>query len=414
MNPKETYNICDSLPEVVQKNKTNVVDLYDIIGNFTGTFVMSKYYNHRDIVVYNGSQYYCIAEGFTATKSPDTDPDNWILYIAKGETGATGATGETGPVGPQGPKGATGETGPVGPQGPKGETGETGPQGPMGPQGPQGPKGATGETGPVGPQGPKGETGETGPQGPMGPQGPQGPKGDTGSATVDVDSLNGLLSGSNGIEIAKNTTGDKVNIKGAIPITVQFTKLTETIGQYTVTLRPNVDIPTGPYSDWKFVCDNTDSYYDFIGFHLNGASEATSKLLYAEGPNGNVKTINGESIYGSGDITVGGSVSLYRHSIVLYKNNEGKPEYCSFNFYSSSNLQVASLNDLITLCGGKGRIAASGWSGSTHIMQIEIGTTIADSSIYCIPNQLTSQIIPVHYGMSGLEYDTIEDTVTTV
>ena len=103
MNPKETYNICDSLPEVVQKNKTNVVDLYDIIGNFTGTFMMGKYYNKRDIVVYNGSQYYCIAEGFTATKSPDTDPNNWILYLAKGETGATGATG------PEGPKGETGD-----------------------------------------------------------------------------------------------------------------------------------------------------------------------------------------------------------------------------------------------------------------------------------------------------------------
>ena len=92
MNPKETYNICDSLPEVVQKNKTNVVDLYDIIGNFTGTFMMGKYYNKRDIIVYNGSQYYCIAEGFTATKSPDTDPDNWILYLAKGETGEKGTS----------------------------------------------------------------------------------------------------------------------------------------------------------------------------------------------------------------------------------------------------------------------------------------------------------------------------------
>ena len=357
MNPKETYNICDSLPEVVQKNKSNVIDLYDIIGNFRGNFVIDKYYNHRDIVVYNGSQYYCIAEGFTATKSPDTDPDNWTLYLAKGQTGSTGVTGETGPQGPKG------------------------------------------ETGPQGPQGPKGETG---------PQGPQGPKGDTGSATMDVDSLNGLLSGSNGIEIAKNTTGDKVNIKGAIPITVQFTKLTETIGQYTVTLRPNIDIPTGPYADWKFVCDNVGSYYDFIGFHLNGASEATSKILYAEGPNGNVKTILGKSIYGSGNI------DLYRHSIVLYKNNEGKPEYCSFNFYSSSNLQVASLNDLITLCGGKGRISASGWSGATHIMQIEIGTTIENSSIYCIPSQFTSQVTPVRYGISDLGYNIIEDTVTTV
>ena len=113
MNPKETYNICDSLPEVVQKNKTNVLDLYDIIGNFTGTFVIGKYYNNRDIVVYNGSQYYCIAEGFTASKTPDVDDKNWVLYLLKGEKGdigATGATGETGPQGPQGPKGETGET----------------------------------------------------------------------------------------------------------------------------------------------------------------------------------------------------------------------------------------------------------------------------------------------------------------
>lgn len=213
MNPKETYNICDSLPEVVQKNKTNVVDLYDIIGNFTGTFVMDKYYNKRDIVVYNGSQYYCIAEGFTASKTPDTDPDNWTLYLAKGETGATGATGATGP---------------------------------------------------------------------------QGPKGDTG----DVD--------------------------------------------------------------------------------------------------------------------------LYRHSIVLYKNNEGKPEYCSFNFYSSSNLKVDSFDKLITLCGGKGRIIANGWSGANTIMQIEIGTTTTDSYIYCKPSQISQQSVPVNYSTYDLGYNTFEDTVTTV
>ena len=96
MNSKKTYNCYDSLPEVVQKNKENVLDLYDVIGNFTGTFAMGKYYNQRDIVVYNGSQYYCIAEGFTSSKTPDTDPDNWVLYLAKGQTGATGAKGDTG------------------------------------------------------------------------------------------------------------------------------------------------------------------------------------------------------------------------------------------------------------------------------------------------------------------------------
>lgn len=145
MNPKETYNICDSLPEVVQKNKTNVIDLYDIIGNFTGTFVMGKYYNKRDIVVYNGSQYYCIAEGFTTSKTPDVDDKNWILYILKGEKGDIGATG------------------PIGPKGDKGDTGATGAKGETGSQGIQGPVGATGATGPIGPQGIQGIQGPVGP-----------------------------------------------------------------------------------------------------------------------------------------------------------------------------------------------------------------------------------------------------------
>lgn len=49
--------------------------------------------------------------------------------------------------------------GPTGPQGPTGATGATGPQGPAGATGPQGPQGIQGETGP---------TGATGPQGPQG------------------------------------------------------------------------------------------------------------------------------------------------------------------------------------------------------------------------------------------------------
>lgn len=166
-----------------------------------------------------------------------------------------------------------------------------------------------------------------------------------GGSSVDADTLSNLLAGSNGIGIAKNAAGDKVNIKGAIPITVQFTQLTETIGQYTVTLKPDVDMPTGPYANWKFVCDYINSYYDFIGFHLQGASEATSKLLYAEGPSNNVKTLFGnQSIYGSGNI------DLYRHNVWLTAVSGSQTICdCVFTVISSSNTVIDSLTDLFSV-----------------------------------------------------------------
>lgn len=277
MNPKETYNICDSLPEVVQKNKTNVVDLYDIIGNFTQTFVMDKYYNHRDIVVYNGSQYYCVAEGFTATKTPDTDPDNWTLYLAKGETGATGATGETGP------------------------------------------------------------------QGPQGPTGPQGPKGDTGSATIDVDSLNGLLSGGNGIEIAKNTSGDKVEVKlSNSGFTIGDT--VGTVNNQTITLNPN-DENSGAcisvnYNGSMVYTKITPSNIIFV--NPGGTTYALTT--------GDVKTIFGQSIKGSGNI------DLYRHTVKVSVTGGT----ITFSEISSNNLLIDSLDKAKTVFGNSFEFNAYG------------------------------------------------------
>lgn len=75
----------------------------------------------------------------------------------------------------KGEKGDRGETGPIGPQG------EVGPQGPIGETGPQGPKGDKGDTGAQGPQGERGPQGEIGPIGPQGPKGDKGEKGETGA-----------------------------------------------------------------------------------------------------------------------------------------------------------------------------------------------------------------------------------------
>lgn len=91
----------------------------------------------------------------------------------QGATGATGPAGQSayavavaagfvgteeqwlaslvGPQGPQGIQGPQGATGPQGPQGIQGETGLTGATGAQGPQGIQGDAGATGATGPAGP-----------------------------------------------------------------------------------------------------------------------------------------------------------------------------------------------------------------------------------------------------------------------
>lgn len=386
--------------------------------------------------------------------------------------GPRGERGERGYQGIQGPVGPTGATGPIGPQGPQGI------QGPVGPAfNVQGTLTSTAQLPtPTAEMQDKGYcyripdansvphiwivqgSNEVGPFswvdiGVAGIQGQPGPAGvgiDTltevdftlGNRNIQYDTIDGIkisstgrftyqggnrdatfklavpIIGDNGITIEKQANAQMVVVKTPIKIDEAITTPTPnpTVQNATVEFTPipsdsAFDVYDTTYKFYKGSTNQDQGFYTFEGYHIShSVTEPTSKLLYYDGPLGNVKTLfgNQQSIYGSGNI------DLYRHSIVLYKNNEGKPEYCSFNFYSSSNLKVASLTDLITLCSGKGRIAANGWSGATVIMQIEIGTTIANSHIYCVPTQFSPQITPVTYGISDLGYNIIEDTVTTV
>lgn len=116
-------------------------------------------------------------KGLNDTPDSYTGKAGKVLAVKSDVSGLEFISPQSGPTGPQGP---AGPTGPQGPQGPTGQTGATGPQGPAGPTGPQGPQGVKGDTGATGPQGPQGLQGPTGPQGNDGPQGPAGPMGATG------------------------------------------------------------------------------------------------------------------------------------------------------------------------------------------------------------------------------------------
>ena len=122
--------------------------------------------------------------------------------------------------------------------------------GPQGPTGPQGPQGEQGETGPVGPTGPQGDKGDKGEQGPVGAQGDKGAVGPRGEA---------------GVTGPIGPTG---------PQGVQGTIDTATLEQINTSIS-------------------------------NLQNDKQDKLVSGE----NIKTINGESILGQGDMVISGGTS---------------------------------------------------------------------------------------------------------
>ena len=194
------------------------------------------------------------------------------------------------PKGDKGDKGDAGDTGPQGPKGDKGDAftyadftaeqlaalkGEKGDTGATGPQGPQGEKGLKGDTGDTGPQGPKGDTGATGPQGPKGEQGPMGPQGEHGPQGDQGNS--GVYVGSGdmpeGYNVQIDPTGEAID-----------SVLTDADKQELVqAVKDNISVPT-----------KTSQLQNDSGFLTEHQK---------------LKTINGQSIVGSGNIEIQGGSS---------------------------------------------------------------------------------------------------------
>lgn len=258
---------------------------------------------------------------------------------------------------------------------------------------------------------------------------PQGPKGDKGdSATIDANILNGLLSGSNGIAIAKNAAGDKVEAKLAIPesgpITFENTRVprpavlinvgqggpphagglscSREVGGETTNVGPaGISISDGSIT--LSINLANDSFINYTG--TDGMP--LGDVLIGGGPKGNVKTLFGnQSIYGSGNI------DLYKHNLhIVGTTSETTDIYCQIT--SSNNLNIDSLTDLQTILADNECVCAFGiarvWSDATRT-----ACGISKTHVYAIEGSgiiHTATWQTVSNNSNGL---TFTDTVTTV
>lgn len=179
---------------------------------------------------------------------------------------------------------------------------------------------------------------------------PQGPKGDKGdSATIDANTLLALLSGSNGIVIAKNTAGDRAEVKlSNNGFTIGDTAGTD--NNQTITITPKGD--------------NDGAY---IKVSYNGSmvyTQITPSGVVVVNPGGTeygltsktVKTLFGnQSIYGSGNI------DLYKHNLIISQGSTESDRMCVYcQILSSNNLNISSLADFQTIVKENEFIPATG------------------------------------------------------
>lgn len=130
----------------------------------------------------------------------------------------------------------------------------------------------------------------------------------SGDTTIDADTLNGLLSGGRGIEVVKNATGDKVNVTLSNnitlgpPVPLQGKTSSLTIMTFGGSKPVYISLDDNGIST-LFATPNTLETISVINIVEDGIKYVdSSEVTYNYLREGNVKTVNGQSIYGSGDI----------------------------------------------------------------------------------------------------------------
>lgn len=228
------------------------------------------------------------------------------------------------------------------------------------------------------------------------------------SGSIDADTLNGLLSGTNGVTISKSTSGDKVEISGS-ELVQTYTPTTGTYVYATHSTDQNLHIA---------VSNNSATPSAIVQRTSTGTIKAAAPVTNTDVVNlkyfkdnalasNNVKTLFGnQSIIGSGNI------DLYLHKIFFRgQPSGGAPILCAFNLISSNNIQVDSLTDLKTLLGNSFMIAAPTYQLTNGNDFAVIGSNISETGIFA-PRQLIEDDVsaPMMVWPSG---DWV-DVVTTV
>lgn len=217
----------------------------------------------------------------------------------------------------------------------------------------------------------------------------------SGGGTIDVDTLIALLLGSNGIAIAKNTAGDKVEVKIPNEITISNSQGMAKLSPQTISL-----------------------FYepDNVSFLIDGLADGMYKTRGSEQQwylhQGNVKTLFGnKSIYGSGNI------DLYRHTVWFTRvSGSSTIADCVLTFISSSNTAINSLNSLFSvikpMVSSGGTYPANGRVYNTNNSKYYTATRIYPTSdggiIANIPDE------EKWFSWNTLGTLTFQDKVTTV
>lgn len=229
-----------------------------------------------------------------------------------------------------------------------------------------------------------------------------------GGGSIDADTLNGLLSGTNGVTISKSTSGDKVEISGS-ELVKTYTPTSGTYVYATHSTDQNLHI---------VVSNNSATPSAIVQRTSTGTIKAAAPVTNTDVVNlkyfkDNALTSNSvKTLFGNQSIIGSGNIDLYLHKIFFRgQPSGGAPILCAFNIISSNNIRVDSLTDLKTLLGNSFMLAAPTYQLTNGNDFAVIGSNITEAGIYA-PRQLIEDDVsaPMMVWPSG---DWV-DVVTTV
>ena len=161
--------------------------------------------------------------------------------------------------------------------------------------------------------------------------------------SVDPDSLLSVIEGSNGLSVSKNTAGDKVVIQPSDPISLSLGNSAGITMGFTV-------------KNANFAQQYARMGYAGIDIYTNSVARKVIRYNKIQDIDGNgthdyvredkLKTINGNSLYGSGDMSVGDKEYKVQFGDAIQGSQLTPPGYSTVINTSTSNLQDKAITAL--------------------------------------------------------------------